>query len=48
MTEVLMDRTRVWFTARFAAWLYVIRLPPARPRVFSRTLSKTTTVSYSE
>ena len=45
MIEVLIDRTRVWLTARLAAWLKVIRLPPAMLAVFSRTLSKTTTVS---
>ena len=45
MIEVLIERTRVWLTARLTAPLYVMRLPPARPAVFSRTLSKTTTVS---
>ena len=45
ITEVLIDRTRVWLTARFAAWVNVILLPPVMPTVFSRTLSNTTTVS---
>jgi hypothetical protein len=44
-TVVLMDRTRVWLTARFAAWVYVIRRVRNASAVFSRTLSKTTTVS---
>ena len=43
--EVLIDRMRVWLTARFAASPYVITDCPAMPRVFSLTLSKTTTVS---
>ena len=38
----------VWLTARFAASAYVRLVRPSRPRVFSRTLSNTTTVSYSE
>ena len=45
ITEVLIERTRVWLSARLAAWLYVLRAEPSRPAVFSRTLSKTTTVS---
>ena len=47
-TEVLIDRTSVWLTARLAASAYV-RLVVARMwAVFSRTLSNTTTVSYRE
>ena len=42
--EVLIERTRVWLTARLAASAYVVRLC-RRFAVFSRTLSKTTTVS---
>ena len=42
--EVLIERTRVWLTARFAASAYVFRVE-RRFLVFSRTLSKTTTVS---
>jgi len=47
-TEVLMERTRVWLTARLAASEYVRRVWVVMWAVFSRTLSKTTTVSYSE
>ena len=42
--DVLIERTRVWLTARLAALAYVVRLA-RRFFVFSRTLSKTTTVS---
>ena len=45
VSEVLIDRTRVWLSARLAASLYVERWVVSRPAVFSRTLSKTTTVS---
>ena len=45
--EVLIERTRVWLTARLAARAYVVWWA-LRSLVFSRTLSKTTTVSYSE
>ena len=45
MSEVLIERMRVWFSARFAASAYVRRVSPSRPRVFSLTLSNTTTVS---
>src|SRR3954447_15888691 len=45
--EVLIDRTRLWLMARFAASLYVWWVRE-RFLVFSRTLSNTTTVSYSE
>ena len=48
VTDVLIDRTRVWFTEKLAASLYVCRLFPVRPAVFSRIESNTTTVSYSE
>ena len=44
-TVVLIDRTSVWLTARLAAWVYVIRRLINASVVFSRTLSKTTTVS---
>jgi hypothetical protein len=42
--EVLIDRTSVWLTARFAASPYVLWLWLST-LVFSRTLSNTTTVS---
>ncbi len=45
---VLIDRTRVWFTARLTASPYVRRVLDMMCAVFSRTLSNTTTVSYSE
>ena len=48
MIDVLIERINVWLTARFAAWLYVIVLVEVSFAVLSRTLSKTTTVSYSE
>ncbi len=44
-TVVLIERTRVWLTARLAAAEYVMRLVRKASAVFSRTLSKTTTVS---
>ncbi len=44
-TEVLIDRTRVWLTARFTDWT---KVRCDSWLVFSRTLSNTTTVSYSE
>ena len=45
ISEVLIERISVWFTARFAASEYVIRAVAARSLTFSFTLSKTTTVS---
>jgi hypothetical protein len=45
MSEVLIDRISVWLSARLAASPYVRRVSPSSPRVFSRTLSNTTTVS---
>ncbi len=45
MTVVLIERTIVWLTARFAACAKVIRPLANASFVFSRTLSKTTTVS---
>ncbi len=45
ITVVLMERTIVWLTARFAAWANVSRPLANASFVFSRTLSKTTTVS---
>ena len=45
MTVVLIERTRVWFTARFAASPYVLRRLTKAAWVFSLTWSKTTTVS---
>ncbi|CAB4806027.1 unannotated protein [freshwater metagenome] len=48
MIDVLADRTKVWLTAKFAACEYVILEVAVIDRVFSRTLSKTTTVSYKE
>ena len=39
ISEVLIERIRVWFTARFAASAYVIREPASRSLVFSATLS---------
>ena len=45
-TEVLIERIRVWFSARLDASAYVWVVPPVMPRVFSWILSKTTTVSY--
>ena len=49
MTEVLIDRTRVWLTRQVGGLgCRSASLPMVSPLVFSRTLSKTTTVSYSE
>ena len=48
MIDVLADRTKVWLTAKFAACEYVILEVAVIDCVFSRTLSKTTTVSYKE
>ena len=48
ITEVEMERTTVWLTARFASSAYVERRESSTPEVFSRTLSNTITVSYSE
>ena len=45
---VLIERTTVWFTARLAACEYVILDVDVIDLVFSRTRSKTTTVSYNE
>ena len=45
MTVVLIDRMRVWLTARFAASPHVMRADLSRSLTFSSTLSKTTTVS---
>jgi len=42
---VLIERIRVWLTARFAASPYVRFGLRVMPLVFSRTLSKTTTTS---
>ena len=47
-TEVLIERTRVWFAASSTSSAKVLRRWPVRSAVFSRTLSKTTIVSYSE
>ena len=44
-TEVLIDRTSVWLTARLAFSAYVNRDWSSVSAVFSRTLSNTTTVS---
>ena len=44
-TEVLIERTSVWLTARLAFSAYVYRDWSSVSAVFSRTLSKTTTVS---
>jgi hypothetical protein len=44
---VLIDRISVWLTARLAASAYVCVLLAVMPRVFSCTLSNTTTTSYS-
>ena len=46
MTVVLIERTIVWLTARLAASAKVSRPFANASLVFSRTLSKTTTVSY--
>ena len=48
ISDVLIERIRVSLTARLAAPEYVTREPPRMPLAFSSTLSKTTTVSYSE
>ena len=45
VTEVLIERTSVWLTARFARSAYVRVVEPRIDLVFSRTLSNTTTVS---
>ena len=47
-TVVLIERTSVWFTARFTDSPNVRVDSHPSPTVFSRILSKTTTVSYSE
>ena len=39
MSDVLIERISVWFTARFAASENVIREPASRSREFSLTLS---------
>ena len=44
-TEVLIDRTRVWFAASSTSSAKVRRRWPVRSAVFSRTLSNTTMVS---
>ena len=44
-TEVVMDRTSVWFTARFTFSTKERSGSSSAPIVFSRILSKTTTVS---
>ena len=44
-TEVFSDRIRLWLIARLAASPYVWWLFAVMPRVFSWTLSKTTTTS---
>src|SRR5437867_2149953 len=46
--EVLTDRIRVWFRDMFTTAEYVSRATDASDSVFSFTLSKMTTVSYSE
>ena len=45
--EVFSERIRVWLIARLVASPYVRVLPAVMPRVFSWTLSNTTTTSYS-
>ena len=45
MIVVLIERTSTWLTARFAASEYVFVVLVLTPLTFSRTLSKTTTVS---
>ena len=47
-TEVLIDLTRVWLIARFTRSAKVEVSLNSASYVFSRILSKTTTVSYSE
>ncbi|RAO30623.1 hypothetical protein ONO23_04255 [Micromonospora noduli] len=44
-TEVFNDRIRLWLMARLDASAYVWLLLAVMPRVFSWTLSKTTTTS---
>ena len=46
--DVLIDRTRVWFTARFTVSENVRVDRSVIRDVFSRILSNTTTVSYRE
>ncbi|MNI78182.1 hypothetical protein D3C73_1345340 [compost metagenome] len=45
---VLMERTRVWLIARLTSSPNVRRVDVVISAVFSRILSNTTTVSYSE
>src|SRR5690554_6810634 len=47
-TDVLIDRISVWFTARFTDSPNVREVWLTSSAVFSRTLSKTTVVSYNE
>ena len=45
VTDVLIERTSVWLSARLACSAYVLDVDLRMPLVFSRTLSNTTTVS---
>ena len=47
-TEVLIERTRVWLMPRFTSSSKFRLCCSVKPAVFSRILSNTTTVSYSE